>query len=133
MNINNMKVMKIGNSFLSNEVQNDDKNAVYCEMKYKRDRSSYAGIVFKLINDNNDIIIRETEEKLIQNICIYEKIYIGSAVDYVKAIQRVFNNGEKKYGLEVLFLVYSDIRSSQVIFEELMKNIIDNADELKKL
>lgn len=32
---------------------------------------------------------------------------------------------KREYGIEIFFLVYSDVRSSQIIFEELMKNVGD--------
>lgn len=132
MNIKNMKMMKAENSFFCNEVKSGDTDAIYCEMKFKRDRSSFAGMVFKFTN-NNGIIEREFERKLIWNVNAYEKMYIGYELDYIKAIQRIFNSKEKNYGLEILFLVFSDVRSSQIIFEELMKSIDENADKLKKL
>ena len=57
-------------------------------------------------------------------------MYVGCDPFYIDYIKEVFLSEKREYGLEILFLVYSDVRSSQKIFEELINNIDQNVDKI---
>lgn len=103
----------------------DENGIMYCEMELKRDKSSFAGIAFKIV-DNSEITYMEIEEKLCKVINKYEKIYMGIDKDYYNSICHVYNERKLKYGIKVFFLIYSDTRSSQMIFTKLMEWICNN-------
>ena len=131
MEKNRLRIIKLidSNYRMKGAVEQDD--SLYCEIQYKRDRSSFAGIAFR-ITDNKDVIIVEScEERLIRNINNYEKLYMGCIQEYISAVKNTFSLGRKEYGIEILFLIYSDVRSSQIIFEELMKIIDTNIEKIK--
>ena len=73
------------------------------------------------------------QEKIVEEVSKYEKLYIGCDEDYVDSLKDIFLSEERAYGIDVIFLVYSDVRSSQIIFEELMKNVDKNIDEMRKM
>jgi hypothetical protein len=59
-------------------------------------------------------------------------IYIGCEPDYINAIKEIFSLTKREYEIEIFFLVYSNVCLSQIIFEELMKNIDKNIGHNKK-
>lgn len=126
-------MMKLEDSLYSNQLQNIDDSIIYCEIRYQRDRSSFAGIALKITNMKNDIVVRECEEKSIQDVSKYEKLYIGCEQDYINSIQESFSSKKREYGVEIYFLIYSDIRSSQIIFEKLMEVVDKNVDAIRGL
>lgn len=128
-----IKPIKIVDSLYGNKVNALDSNAIYYQIEYKRDKSSFAGIGFKIIPDKNAIIVRAAEEEIVQEVNKYEKLYMGCDLDYINAIKEVFSMNEKTYGIEILFLIYSSVRSSQIIFKELMENMDKNIDNIKKI
>lgn len=132
MSIENLTIVKLTDSRYASEVQDTDGNVIYCEIQYKRDRSSFAGMAFKL-KENNSVTVRECEERIIQEISKYEKLYLGCELDYLNSIQETFSAETRNYGIEILFLVYSDIRSSQIIFEDLMKCVDESMEQIIKL
>lgn len=119
----NFTVKKLIDSLYSNEIQKADDEVIYCEIQYQRDRSSFAGVALKIINEKDVILVRQCEEKIIQDVSKYEKVYIGCEQDYINSVKEIFSLEKREYGIEIFFLVYSDVRSSQIIFEELMKNV----------
>lgn len=129
----NLTVVKLKDSLYGNAIQNLDEEVIYCELKYQRDRSSFAGMALKVTNEKNVIVVRECQEKIVKEVSKYEKLYIGCDEDYVDSLKEIFSMEERAYGIEVFFLVYSDVRSSQIIFEELMKNVDKNTDEIIKM
>ena len=62
MCIENLTIEKLSNSIFSSIMQDVDNDAIYCEIQYKRDRSSFAGMAFKL-NESNVVTVRACEEK----------------------------------------------------------------------
>lgn len=132
MKINKMNIEKIVDTIYKNEINQTDDGAIYCELQYQRDRSSFGGITLKITNKKNELEIRNCEEKIFQNISKFENLYLGCDEDYVEAIKEFFLLETRDYGLEILFLVYSDVRSSQKIFEELINNINDNINIMEK-
>lgn len=114
-----------------NEIQKADDEVVYCEIQYQRDRSSFAGIALKITNEKGVVKVRHCKEKIILDVRKFEKLYIGCEPDYIDSIKEIFSMQKREYGIEVFFLVYSDVRSSQMIFEELMKNVDKNIDTIK--
>lgn len=96
---------------------------IYCEIQYQRDRSSFAGVALKITDEKDVILVRRCEEKKILDASEYEKVYIGCEQDYINSIKEIFSLRKREYGIEIFFLVYSDVRSSRMIFGELMKNI----------
>lgn len=116
-------VTKLIDSLYADQILNIDDEAIYCEIQYQRDKSSFAGIAMKVTNEKDLFIVKKHTEAIFQEIGKYEKLYIGCDQDYIDAMKRVFSLEKREYGIEVLFLVYSDVRSSQIIFEELMRNV----------
>lgn len=129
----NFNITKLSDSLYGNIIKNVDSEAIYCEIQFQRDRSSFAGIALKIISKKNFVVVREYQEKIIQYVNKYEKLYIGCEKDYVDSIKSIFSLEDREYGIEVLFLVYSDVRSSQIIFEELMKNVDKNVDKAREI
>lgn len=133
MDIENLKIIKLMNSFYGKETQKADTEAIYCEIRFQRDRSSFAGMAFKITSEKDVVTVRECEEKIVQDVSKYEKLYIGCEQDYTDAIKEIFLLEKKEYGIEILFLIYSDVRSSQIIFEELIKNVNKNINRIREL
>lgn len=131
MEENRLRIIKLIDSDYRLEGTAEQDNALYCEIQYKRDRSSFAGIVFRITNNKNVVTVEDREERLIRNISNYERLYRGCIQEYINAVKNAFFLERKEYGIEILFLVYSDVRSSQIIFEELIKNIDRNIDTIK--
>lgn len=129
----NFTVTKLKDSSYGNVIQNVDSEVIYCELQYQRDRSSFAGMALKVTNKKNDIVVRGCQEKIVQDISKYEKMYIGCDGDYIDSIKDIFSLEERAYGIDVFFLVYSNVRSSQIIFEELMKNMDKNIDKMREM
>lgn len=126
----NFTVTKLKSSPYGNAIQNLDNEVIYCELRYQRDRSSFAGMALKVINKKNTIVVREYQEKIVEKVNKYEKLYIGCDEDYVNSLKDIFSLEERAYGIDIFFLVYSDVRSSQIIFEELMKNVDKNINKM---
>lgn len=124
-------MIKFKDSLYGNVIQNMDEDVIYCELEYQRDRGSFAGVVFKVTNDRNIFVARECQEKIVEEVNKYEKMYIGCDKEYVDSLKDIFSLEERAYGIEMYFLVYSDVRSSQIIFEDLMKKIDENINEIK--
>lgn len=131
MRIENFTVKKLIDSLYSNEVQKADDEAIYCEIQYQRDRSSFAGVALKITNEKDIILVRHCEEKIIQDVSKYEKVYIGCEQDYISSVKEIFSLEKREYGIEIFFLVYSNVRSNQIIFEELMKNVDKYIDTIR--
>ena len=72
-------------------------------------------------------------KKKIKELSKYENIYVGCDGDYIDSMKETFFSTEKDYGIIVLFLIYSDIRSSQIIFEDIVREIDKNINEIKKM
>lgn len=126
----NFTVKKLIDSLYCNEIQKADDEVIYCEIQYQRDRSSFAGAALEITNEKDVILVRQCEEKIIQDVK-YEKVYIGCEQDYINSIKEIFSLEKREYGIEIFFLVYSDVRSSQIIFEELMKNVDKHIDTIR--
>lgn len=132
MGTEHFNIKKLKDSLYANEVKNADNGVIYCEIQYKRDISSFAGAALKITKEKGIILVKQCEEKIIQNISKYESIYIGCEQDYINSIKETFSLTKREYGIEIFFLLYSNVRSSQIIFEELMKNIDKNIDIIKE-
>lgn len=126
-----LRVIKFIDSDYSMENIDKQDDALYCEIQHQRDRSSFAGIVFRIMNNKNVVVVKNCEEKLIRNISNYESLYKGCIQEYIDAVTNVFFRERKEYGIEIWFLVYSDVRSSSIIFEELIKKIDSNIDTIR--
>ena len=100
-------------------------NAYYAEIKYDRDRSSFAGIAFRL-NDDKTLSFDHREEVMIKEVSKFEHLYYGMEDSYCNAIRKIYDSSNMKKGLNIMFLVYSDVRSCQAIFEELTEYIGNN-------
>lgn len=131
MRTENFTVKKLIDSLYSNEIQTADDEVIYCEIQYQRDRSSFAGVALKITNEKDVILVRQCEEKIIQDVSKYEKVYIGFEQDYINSVKEIFSLKKREYGIEIFFLVYSDVRSSQIIFEELMTNVDKHIDTIR--
>lgn len=126
-----VKIIKFIDSDYRLEGTAEQDNALYCEIQYKRDKSSFAGMVFRITNNRDVVTVENCEEKLIKKINNYERLYKGCIQEYINAVKNTFSLERKEYGIEILFLVYSDVRSSQIIFEELIENIDKNIGTIK--
>ena len=126
-------MMKLKDSRYSNQLPSIEDNIAYCEIEYQRDRSSFAGMAFKITNIENNIVVRKSKEKIIKEVSKYEKIYMGCEQDYIDSIQEIFSSEKKDYGIEIFFLIYSDVRSSQIIFEKLMETVHKNIEDICRL
>lgn len=131
MKFENFKIIKIQDSPYFEEVSEADRDALYCEIKYRRHVSSFAGMVFKITKEANSIEVRNRQEKIVQTIDKWQKIRIGMEEDYIASVKETFLKSKKDYGIEVLFLVYCDVRSSQWIFENLMEEFRKNIESLE--
>lgn len=127
----NFTVKKLIDSLYGNEIQKSDDEVIYCEIQYQRDRSSFAGVALKITNEKDVILVRQCEEKIIQNVSKYEKVYIGCEQNYINSVKETFSLEKREYGIEIFFLVYSNVRSSHIIFEELMKNVDKYIDTIR--
>ena len=107
-----------GQCFFIPENEDEWKELVEC---IKDKEWTWTGL---FTSKNEKISDEGQKEKIIQERNKYEKVYIGCESDYLNSIKEIFSEKERNYGIEILFLVYSDIRSSQIIFEDLMKKFI---------
>lgn len=103
----------------------NESDVMYCEIELRRDKSSFAGMAFKVMEDNN-ISCVTLEERVCKVVNKYEKLHIGIDENYYNSICHIYNERKLEFGIKVFFLVYSDIRSSQIIFTKLMEWICDN-------
>lgn len=101
----------------------NDQNAFYCEYNAKRDRSSFAGIAYEVIDEKN-LVFGDIKEQLFKEVSTYEKKYLGMDDDYCESIKDIYSQTGCKAGIKVLFLVYSDVKSSQMAFELLFTELL---------
>lgn len=90
MRTENFTVKKLIDSLYSNEIQKADDEVIYCEIQYQRDISSFAGVTLKITNEKDVILVRQCEEKIIQDVSKYEKVYIGCEQDYINSVKEIF-------------------------------------------
>ena len=133
MNDKGLSIVKLKDSVYGNVVDIDSENAVYCELRYQRDRSSFAGVALKVSGNNNVFNYIEIPEMVVEELNKYENVYIGCNEEYIKSVEDVFYSKTREYGIDVLFLVYSEVRSSQMIFEELMKSVVENIEGIREI
>lgn len=126
------EIVKIQDSPYYEEVSEADQDAFYCEIKYKRHVSSFAGMAFKITKEAKSIAVRDRQEKVVQEIDEWQKIRMGMEQEYIDSVKEIFLESKKDYGIEVLFLVYCDVRSSQWIFEKLIEELQKNIESLEK-
>ena len=103
----------------------DNDNAMYCEIRYTRDKSSFAGFAFE-ITDECGITCSDIKEKEFKEVSKFEKLYIGMDEEYYESLVQIYDAKKLNIGIHVLFLVYSDVRSSQMVFKILMKWLSKN-------
>ena len=103
----------------------DNENAMYCEVRYTRDKSSFAGFAFE-ITDECGITCSDIKEKEFKEVSKFEKLYIGMDEKYYESIVQIYDAKKLNKGIHVLFLVYSDVCSSQMVFKILMEWLSDN-------
>ena len=107
---------------------------VYVELKYSRDRSSFAGLGLKLTDKPNQFNSQsDMEETEVQEINKYDKIRVGMEIEYLNSIKETYFLTNREYGIDVIFLVYSDVSSSQKIFEDLMFLIDGKVSEIRRI
>lgn len=118
---------KIVNTKFDNLINSD--NTMYCEIKYNRDKSSFAGIAFE-VSGSKELAVDERKEELYEKVNKYENIYIGLDNVYCDSIKEVYEYIRPNIGFIIHFLVYSDVKSSQIVFEQLTKWILENYSKL---
>lgn len=102
-------------------------DAYYAEINYDRDRSSFAGIAFR-ITDDKSLSFEHREESEIKVVSKFERLFYGMEESYCNSIKKIYDSSSVMKGLHILFLVYSDVKSCQVIFEELTEYICNNVN-----
>ncbi|MBQ8949951.1 MAG: hypothetical protein IJ065_02160 [Eubacterium sp.] len=106
------------------------ENALYCELSYKRHASSFAGMVFEFIDVNSKVTYNSSfDEQILKNIDRYDNLRIGCDDVYIKSITDKYRELNPSIGIKIHFLVYSDVRSSQMIFERLIELILFLVDK----
>lgn len=119
----NTKIIDIKNVDYSIDKYRNIDNLQYAEIEFQRDRSSFAGIGFIVNTNKGTFEYKDVEEKIIKKISKYDNLRIGMEQYYIKKIKDTFLLEEKCYGVEIVFLIYSDVRSSEMIFSQLMREI----------
>lgn len=100
----------------------DVENAIYCEITYKRDKSSFAGVAF-ILTDSKGISFSKYKEAVFKEASKFEKIYVGMERSYCDALFQIYNELNINQGIHILFIVYSDVGSSIMIFKKLMEEL----------
>lgn len=101
-----------------------NENARYCEFSAKRDRSSLAGIAYEVIGEN-ELFFSDIDEHLFLEINEHENIYTGLDDDYCDSLKEIYARFGCQTGIKILFLVYSDVKSSQMAFESLFTELLN--------
>lgn len=57
MKVENFKIVKIQDSPYFSEIDNNDEDAFYCEIQYRRHVSSFDGMAFKITKEENSIVV----------------------------------------------------------------------------
>lgn len=70
MKIEEFKIERLAESLYSNRIPEISEEALYCEIRYKRDRSSFAGMAFRFIREKNVVEVRDTKETVIQEVSL---------------------------------------------------------------
>ena len=70
------------------------------------------------------------KEKELKKISKYEKLYIGMDAKYYGSLIQIYNDKKLNVGIHILFLVYSDVRSSQIVFKNLMEWLSNNIQQI---
>ena len=115
-------VMKIEYKYLNEtpyQGLSDVENAMYCEITYNRDISSFAGAAF-ILTDNKGISFSKYKEFIFKEPSKFEKIYVGMEESYCDSMVKIYNELNINQGIHILFIVYSDVRSSMIVFAKLM-------------
>ena len=101
------------------------EQALYCELRYRSHASNFAAMVFEYTEENRDIMY---DPKYIERIIVskdkYDNLRIGCDDAYIKYIVDKYNELNPPVGIKIHFLVYSDVGSSQKIFEKLIELIL---------
>ncbi len=78
------------------------------------------------ITDECGITCSDIKEKEFKEVSKFEKLYIGMDEEYYESLVQIYDAKKLNIGIHVLFLVYSDVRSSQMVFKILMKWLSKN-------
>ena len=106
------------------------EHALYCELSYRRHASSFAAMVFEFTKENRTVAYdHKYVERYIKNIDKYDNLRIGCDDTYIKSIVDKYNELNPSVGIKIHFLVYSDVGSSQMIFERLTELLLLMVDK----
>ena len=106
------------------------ENALYCELKYKRDCCSFAAMVFEFTEDSIEATYDNKRiERVITSIGKYDNLRIGCDETYINSIVDKYSESKPSVGIKIHFLIYSDVRSCQIIFERLTELILFMVDK----
>ena len=133
MKKNGISIIKLKESQYSDLINCVDGEYVYCELEYIRDRSSFAGVALKISDEKNKFDFFEVSENKLNELNKYENVYMGCNESYIDSMKEIFFSTKRDYGIYILFLIYSDIRSSQIIFEDIMREIDININKIIKM
>ena len=100
----------------------------YCEYKAVRDRSSFGGVIYKK-TDKPGIEIIDCDDTVLADEGSNGKLRLGFEESYIDALLSVYNSCNFDFGIEVYGLVYSDVKSSPIVFESIMKAMIASCIE----
>ena len=95
----------------------------YCEYKAVRDRSSFGGVIYKK-TDMPGIEIIDCDETVLADEGANGKLRLGFEASYLETLMSVYNSSNLDFGIGVYGLVYSDVKSSPIVFENIMKAMI---------
>lgn len=128
INPENVNILRLKDWRYADKITSEiDSETKYIEISLKRDRSSFAGISYKLTRGKTLIFAEDTmEEYIIEKINKYDNYNVGLDVDYKDAITKEYEKNGNNIGIEIIFLVYSDVKSSPQIFEQSMQTLLES-------
>lgn len=107
MQIEHINILKLAD--LPSDIKENcyvDNNIIYCEINYERDKSSYAGMAFKIIDRKNTFYIKKSREKIVKEESPYEKIFKGCDEDYINSVREIYFSEERAYGIYIYIFCY---------------------------
>ena len=103
-------------------------NSQYAEIEISRDRSSFAGIGFEVTPSRGSFTHNEVIETIIEEVSQYDRLRVGMEKYYVDKLKEIYLLEDRNFGIEILFLIYSDVRSSEMIFKQLFEKMIEKIE-----
>ena len=122
----NTRIMQLKESSYSEFFEDNDLRC--CEYKAIRDRASFGGVIYR-VTDETGISFRNIDEFVITDEGVNGKLRLGFEESYIDALLSAYNSCNLDFGIEVYGLVYSDVKSSPIVFENIMNAMIASCIE----